>query len=94
MNLVMRKQWSRGSRNEELNPPCGSTDGTEASGAVAEGAAWRRTWQKRDSGYSCGTTKPEATLWRHLGVLVSLRMEINNKRWESISWKKNNILEV
>lgn len=57
MDFVMRKQWSRGKPGAEI-PPAGSTDGARPDSAVAEEAAWGRTWQKRDSGYSCGTTKP------------------------------------
>lgn len=56
MNLVMRKQWSRGEWGAEN--PVGGADSVQPNSTVAEEAARERTWQKRDSGYSCGTTKP------------------------------------
>lgn len=87
MILVMRKQWSKGSGNEELDPPP-LREALTAQKRAAPRQHGRVHGRSATVATHAGLQSHKATLWRHLGVLVSLQMEINNKRWESISWKK------
>lgn len=71
----------------------------EALTACDRTALWLKRPRRKGHGRSV-TVATHAGLQSHKqryegiwGVLVSLRMEIHNKRWESISWK-HNILEV